>query len=111
MSMNGHAGLLFCLRISKPVLFGLVSYGPRHEKPYVFGGLRTTKGQSSAFVSSLLESIISRNAMREISIFYLVFVAEQIGLNLTLSETLTTDFLALLPNYDLSCNIGEEQPA
>ena len=39
----------------------------------------------SAFVFHLLESIISRLATRKISIFYLVSVAEQAGLNLTLS--------------------------
>ena len=36
-----------------------------------------------AFVIPLLESIISRLARREISIFQLVSVAEQAGLNLT----------------------------
>ena len=40
-----------------------------------------------AFVIRLLKSIISRLATGEISIFLLVFVPEQAGLNLTLSET------------------------
>ena len=45
----------------------------------------------------LLESIISRHAMSEISSFYLVSVAEEAGLNLTLMETLKTGFLASWP--------------
>ena len=44
----------------------------------------------SAFIIHLLNSIISRLATSEISIFWLVYVAEQSGLNLTLSETLKT---------------------
>ena len=44
----------------------------------------------SAFVIRLLESIISRLAMSKISIFQLVSVAEQAGLNNTFSETLKT---------------------
>ena len=41
----------------------------------------------STFVIPLLESIISRLGRSDISIFQLVSVAEQAGLNLTLSET------------------------
>ena len=44
----------------------------------------------SAFVIHWLESIISRLATSEITIFYLVSVYEQAGSNLTLSETLKT---------------------
>ena len=47
----------------------------------------------SAFVIRFLESIISKLATSEISIFLLVSVAEETGLNLTLSETSTTGFL------------------
>ena len=70
----------------------------------VFRGLRTTKAQTSlisAFVIRLLESIISRLATSEISIFYRGFVAKQAGLNLTLSETLKTGFLATRPIYKM----------
>ena len=58
----------------------------------------------SAFVVRLLESIISKPATREISIFYLVHasVAEETGLNLTLSETLKT---GLLCSGSLYCKI------
>ena len=56
------------------------------RKP-VFGGLRSL---ISAFVISLLESIISRLPTSNISIFYLVSITEHTrlnrGLNLTLSE-------------------------
>ena len=48
----------------------------------------------SAFAIRLLERIISRLTTIEISIFYLVSVAEEIGLNLSLSETPKTGFLA-----------------
>ena len=57
----------------------------------VFGGLRTTKAADQpahscrlicAFAIRFLLSIISRLATSEISTFYLVSVAEQIGLNL-----------------------------
>ena len=41
-----------------------------------------------------LESIISKLATGEISIFYLVSVAEETGLSFTLSETLKTAFAA-----------------
>ena len=51
----------------------------------------------SAFVIRLLEIIISKLDTSEISIFLLVSVAEQAGLNLTLSETPKTGFVALQP--------------
>ena len=56
----------------------------------------------STFVIRLLESIISILATSEISIFWLVSEAEQAGLNLTLSETPKTGFVASRPNYDHS---------
>ena len=43
------------------------------------------------------ESIISNFATSEISIVYLISVAEQAGLNLALSETLKTVFVATRP--------------
>ena len=48
----------------------------------------------SAFVIRSLERIIYRLVTSEISIFYPVSLAEQAGLNLTLSETVKTGFLA-----------------
>ena len=51
----------------------------------------------SAFVIRVLESIIGIFATSEISIFYLVSVAVQAGLNLTLSIALKTGFLASRP--------------
>ena len=50
-----------------------------------------------AFVIRLLESIISQLASSEISMFYLVSVAEEAGLTLALLETLKTGFLATKP--------------
>ena len=51
----------------------------------------------SAFVIRLLGSFISRLATSKILISYLVTVAEQAGLNITLSETLKTGFLMWRP--------------
>ena len=48
----------------------------------------------STFVIPLLESIISRLATIIISIFLQVSVAQETGLNLALSETLKTGFVA-----------------
>ena len=79
---------------------------PCREKPCL-RGLQTTKGADqpvhprrliSAFVFRLLESIISRLTTNEISNFKLVSVAEQVCLNLTLSEPPKTGFLATRPS-------------
>ena len=51
----------------------------------------------SAFVIPLLESIISRLATSEISVFWVVSAAEETGLNLTVSESLETGFVATRP--------------
>ena len=62
----------------------------------VFGGFANNKGADqpvrlrrliSAFVIRLLKSFISKIASSEISIFYLVCVAEDTGLSLALSDT------------------------
>ena len=71
----------------------------------VFGGLGTTKAQTSlrirslisAFVIRFLESTLSKLATSEILIFLLVSVADNTGLSLTLSETQKTGFLATRP--------------
>ena len=51
----------------------------------------------SAFVICFLESIISRLARSEISLLYIVLVAEETGLKLTLSETPKTGFVTMRP--------------
>ena len=51
----------------------------------------------SAFVIRFSISIISELATSEISIFYLVPVAEETDLSLALSETRKTGFLAMRP--------------
>ena len=69
------------------------------RKP-VFGGLRTTPAQTSlrslisVFAICFLENFICKLGKGEISIFYIVSVAEETGLNLALKETLKTGFLA-----------------
>ena len=59
------------------------------RKP-VFGGMRTSKALTR-LRGSLLESIISNLAVVEISIFYLVSLAEETDLSLVLWETPKTD--------------------
>ena len=54
----------------------------------------------SGFVIHFLKSIICKLATGEISNFYLVSVAEEIGLKLTLSETQMTGFVATRPNLN-----------
>ena len=56
----------------------------------------------SAFVVRLLESIISKLATREISLFKLVSVAEETGLSLNLSESQKTGFHTARP---ISCHM------
>ena len=59
----------------------------------------------SAFVIRFLESIISKLATSEMSIFWLVSVAEETGLSLALSETPKTGFLATRPISYLSFSL------
>ena len=74
--------------------------GPRREKTCLRGFSNNAgadqpahpRSLTSAFVICFLESIISRLATSEISIFYLVSVVEQAGLNRTLSETPKTGY-------------------
>ena len=57
----------------------------------------------SAFVTRVLQRILSRLAMSEILIFWLVSVAEENGLSLALSETPKIGFLATGPiSYPLT---------
>ena len=81
------------------------SYGPPCEKTCLWGN-NTGADQPahpnsliSVFVIRFLESIISRLATSQISIFWLVSLAELAGLNLTLSETPKTGFVAWRPIY------------
>ena len=78
--------------------------GPRREN--LSSGFAITKGADqsvhtcrliSAFVNHFLESIISKLATGEISIFYLVSVAEETSLSLFMWETLKTGFFASRP--------------
>ena len=52
----------------------------------------------SAFIIPFLESTECKLPIAEVSIFYLVSVAEDAGLKLALSETPKTDFVATHPN-------------
>ena len=53
----------------------------------------------STFVIRLLESTISKLATCEISVFWLVSIAEQATLNLTFSEPPKVGFVAMRPIY------------
>ena len=73
--------------------------GLNARKP-IFRGLGTTQAQTSlhslisTFVICVLESTISKLVTIEISVFWLVSVAEETGFSLALSETLKTGFVA-----------------
>ena len=80
-------------------------FGPRRKKTCLWR-FANNKGADqpahprsliSAFVIRFLESIISKLAASEISIFELVPDAQQAGLNLTLSETPKTVFVVTRP--------------
>ena len=80
--------------------------GPRCETTCIWG-LVNNKGVDqrspiSTFVICLLESIISRLATNEISIFYLVSVAEHAFLGMNWMETPETGFTMW---RSLPCNI------
>ena len=85
----------------------MVTYGPRREKTCLQGIANNTGADQpahlrsliSTYVIRLLESIISRLATSEISIFWLVTVAEETGLKLTLSDTPKTGFLVTRPIF------------
>ena len=79
--------------------------GPQREKTCLWG-FANNKGADqpayprsliSAFVIRLLESFVSRHALSVSSVLYLVSVAEETGLNLTLSEIPKTGFVAMRP--------------
>ena len=53
----------------------------------------------STFAIHLLKSIILKLASSEISLFYLVSVAEKAGFGMSFSETLKTGFVALMLIY------------
>ena len=80
-------------------------YGPCREKTCLLGKTNNTGADQpahprsliSAFVIHFLKSIISRLATSKISIFKLISVAEQAGLNLTLSEIPKTGFVVTRP--------------
>ena len=69
-----------------------------------------SRSLTSAFVIQFLKGIISKLASSEISISYLVSVAEQAGLKLTLSETPKTRrgtyFFIILTNYKTQNDIN-----
>ena len=84
---------------------GLGGYGPQHEKTCLRGFGNNTGADQPAHPRSLisaiafrfLESIICELATDEMSIFYLVSVAEETCLKLALSETPKTGSLASRP--------------
>ena len=88
--------------------------GPGHEKTCL-RGFAMNKGTyqpvhpdrlSRAFVVRFLECIIFKLASSGISIFTLVSVAGETGLNLTLSETQKTVFLGMRPISHYSSSIS-----
>ena len=80
----------------------IIIIGPQREKTCLRDVANNTGADQaahprsliSAFVIRFLESTIYKVTTGEISIFQLVYVAEEIGLKLALSETPKTAFLA-----------------
>ena len=95
------------------ILTGRVTYGPRHEKTCLWGFVNNKDADQtahlrsliSAFVIPFLENFVSR--LGEILIFWLVYIAEQAVLNLTLQETPKTGFVATQPisGQDYMCRM------
>ena len=88
--------------------FCSVTNGPRHENNCLWGFTNKTgadhpahpRSLVSAFVIRFYESTIYRLATDEISIFWLVSVAEEYVLKLPLSETPKKGFLATRPKLN-----------
>ena len=80
--------------------------GPRREKTCLRGFANNTGADQpahprsliSAFVIRFLDCFICKLATGEFSIFYIVSVAEETSLNLALTESLKTGFLASRSN-------------
>ena len=97
---------MICIRYqnegrSKSSLFLRIwKYGPCREKTCLRGVANNTGADqpASAFVIRLFGSIIRKHATGEISIFWLVSVAEETGLKLALSETPNATWLILFPH-------------
>ena len=94
-----------CFHNVRALDFDKISYGPRREKTCL-RGVANNKGPDqparlrsliSAFVIRLLESIISRFATSKLSSFKVVSVAEETDLNLDVSKTPKTGFVAPRP--------------
>ena len=93
----------------------VIIFGPRREKTCLRGFANNTGADQpahlrsliSTFVIHFLESIISKLAISEISIFHLVPVAEQSGLSLALSETPKTGFLTTRPIFASTYSIRQ----
>ena len=105
---NKMSGLIWVQTLCKIYAAFIYFYmGLRREKPCLQGFANNTGADQpahprsliSAFVIHFVESIICKLAPGEISIFWLVPVAKETGLKLTLSETLKTGFVTMRPIY------------
>ena len=87
-----------------------IKIGPRREKTCLLGFANNKDADQpahprrliSALVIRFLESLISKLATSENSIYLIVSVAGVTGLNLALSETPKTGFVASRPIYCIS---------
>ena len=107
MTINNVDDFIF-MEEEKCLFYGqLTSYGLNARKP-VFGVCKQQRRRPACASAQtdqhlcfrFLESSISKLYTGEISIFQLVSVAEETGLNLTLSESPKTGFVATRPIYD-----------
>ena len=84
----------------------MFKYGPRREKPCLRGFATNKSAEEptlmrsliSAFAIGLMERILSRHATSK----NFISIAEQAGLNKTLSETPRTGFVAMRPICQLN---------
>ena len=91
--------------VGKSARYYNAKIGPRREKTCLRGFANNTVADQpahprsliSAFVIRFLERIICKLTTGEISMFWLVSIAEENGLSLALSETPKTGFVASMP--------------
>ena len=94
--------IVVILNYSRPTLIikgtrGILPYGSANNKGV--DQLAHPRSLISAFAIHKLNSIVSKLAPSEISLFYLVSVAQTAGFGMSLSETLKTGFVAPMLIY------------
>ena len=97
MSLNYSRPTLNLRRYARNSAIGVCEQ--RRCRPACASAQSDQRSLISAFAIHLLKSIILKHAQSEISLFYLVSVAEKAGFDIILSETLKTGFVASMLSY------------